>query len=46
MTERPVVIETLETGPGAHTPAVDVGRQELSGFRSSTASIAAYTVGG
>jgi YVTN family beta-propeller protein len=38
------VIETVETGPGAHTLALDTKRQQLYVFRPSTCSVLAYTV--
>lgn len=38
------IIETVETGPGAHTLALDVKRQQLYVFRPSTCSVLAYAV--
>lgn len=38
------VIETPQTGPGAHTLALDAKRQELYVFCPSTCSVRAYTV--
>ncbi len=38
------VIETVETGPGAHTLAFDAKRQRLYVFRPSTCSVLAYAV--
>ena len=38
------VVETVETGPGAHTLALDVTRQQLYVFRPSTCSALAYSV--
>ena len=38
------VIETVETGLGAHTLALDPRRQQLYVFRPSTCSVLAYTV--
>ena len=38
------VIETPQTGPGAHTLAFDAKRQELYVFCLSTCSVRAYTV--
>jgi len=41
-----VVIETVDTGPGAHTLTLDVKRQQLYVFRPSTCSVLAYAVSG
>jgi YVTN family beta-propeller protein len=41
-----VVLETVETGPGAHTLALDAKRQQLYVFRPSTCSVLVYTVSG
>jgi YVTN family beta-propeller protein len=38
------VIETVETGPGAHTLALDVKRQQLYVFRPSTCTVLAFAV--
>ena len=38
------VTQTVETGPGAHTLALDVKRQRLYVFLPSTCSVLAYTV--
>ena len=38
------IIETVDTGPGAHTLALDVKRQQLYVFRPSTCSVLAYAV--
>jgi hypothetical protein len=38
------VVETVETGAGAHTLALDVRRQQLYVFRPSTCSVLAYSV--
>jgi DNA-binding beta-propeller fold protein YncE len=38
------LVETVETGPGAHTMALDVSRQQLYVFRPSTCSVLVYTV--
>jgi YVTN family beta-propeller protein len=40
----PAVIETVDTGPGAHTLALDVKRERLYVFRPSTCSVLAYAV--
>jgi DNA-binding beta-propeller fold protein YncE len=38
------VIETVKTGPGAHTLALDITRQQLYVFRPSTCSVLAYAI--
>jgi YVTN family beta-propeller protein len=38
------ITQTVETGPGAHTLALDVKRQQLYVFRPSTCTVLAYTV--
>lgn len=38
------VIETPDTGPGAHTRALDAKRQELYVFCLSTCSVRAHTM--
>jgi hypothetical protein len=40
------VVESIETGPGAHTLAFDTDRQELFVFLPSSSSVLAYSAGG